>query len=343
MRKEKKYLWGLLAASIFLLSGCEAPKANAGPDQCAEINTPVHIVGSGTDTDGSIVSYLWEEGATVVARRAAFDYTSVQLGKHRLRLTVIDDTNMTGSDTMVVTVVEAGGCNLHKPITDEVAPADWYLRIVAEDPARMMKTADTQLGELNTADAVSQHTLKALSPFGGTYLDVVFRDPAGVNAGDYKVNFHQYKEGSDDSWKFTVRTNDAQAEILLSWRGLYVLTPYTDKQNRQRYREYRSISNPLLERMKLVDLTTGEEMPAIVKGKVQTYTFTMDGEKERQFEWIVSAEKLNLPSEEESGTTRRAKLLKRDAKTNRAGLLRQKALKFDLTRPPMIMEDMPEK
>ncbi len=85
-----------------------------------------------------------------------------------------------------------------------------------------------------------------------------FRDPDGVASGDYTVNFHSYEEGI---WKidgsFTVRTDDNTADILLTWRGLYVLTPYDDEEDRQRYNEYRSATNQLVKHMKLIDKSNG--------------------------------------------------------------------------------------
>lgn len=227
-----------------------------------------------------------------------------------------------------------------KPETVEKAPSNWYIRVVAEDPVRDMKTLSAQLGEVEESDAVEKHTLKALTPFGSSYLDVVFRDPAGVEAGDYKVNFHQYQEASKDSWTFTVRTDNANADILLSWRGLYVLTPYTDDQGRQRYKEYRSVTNPLIQQMKLVDVTTGQEIPAVVEGKVQTYVFNMDGETERTFQWIVETEPVNLDVQTSKTVTMQAESIKKDMKTMSVTSKVQKAETFDLSKPPMIKEDM---
>ena len=96
----------------------------------------------------------------------------------------------------------------------ETKPSNWYIRVTAEDPARGMKTNSTQLGELEVDDAVEKHTLKALKPFGGTYLDVVFKDPVGVESGEYKVNFHKYEEGMDDSWHFTVKTDKIMSMLI---------------------------------------------------------------------------------------------------------------------------------
>ena len=222
----------------------------------------------------------------------------------------------------------------------ETKPSNWYVRLVAEDPARAMKAGDTQLGALEVSDAVEKHTLKALSPFGGSYLDIVFSDPLGVDSGDYKVNFHVHEEGSEERWSFTVRTDDVNADILLTWRGLYVLTPYVDDQDRQRYKEYRSLTNPLIKNMKLIDLSNGTEIAAAVDGKVQTYSFNMDGQSEKTFEWVVQADEVTIPVQVSKLSTLQAKAIQKDVTANTASSMHKKAESFDLTKPPMIKEDV---
>ncbi len=175
----------------------------------------------------------------------------------------------------------------------ETKPNNWYVKLVVEDPKKGMVSGSARLGAVDENDAVEKHTLKATPAFGSNYLDVVFRDPAGVDAGDYKVSFHRYEEGIEDTWQFTVRTGDTDANLQLTWVGLYVLTPYTDDQGRQRYKESRSITNPLFKYMKLVDLDSGQEIVAVVNNKVQIYSFNMGGEKERTFEWIVQVDEVS--------------------------------------------------
>ena len=64
---------------------------------------------------------------------------------------------------------------LSKPLIVETKPSNWYIRLVAEDPARTLKSSSSQLGELEESDAVQAHALKALTSFSGSYLDIVFR------------------------------------------------------------------------------------------------------------------------------------------------------------------------
>ncbi len=226
-----------------------------------------------------------------------------------------------------------------KSVTVETKPLNWYIRLVAEDPARVMKTSSTQLGELNIEDDVSKHTLESLNLFDSSYLDVVFVDPSGVISGEYKTNFHNYQENAEDSWRFTIKTDDSNAKIVLAWRGLYVLDPYMDNEGRTRYHEYRSMSNPLLKQMKLIDTVNGKEIPAIVDGKTQVYTFTMDGVNERTFQWVLQTEEVNISRTLSNLMTSQAKAIQKDAAINKNKIIEKRVELFDLSKPPMIREE----
>jgi hypothetical protein len=240
---------------------------------------------------------------------------------------------LAGCDSSTQSVNEENSLTL-KSVTVETKPSNWYIRLVAEDPARAMKTGSTQLGELDTDDNVSKHTLESLSPFGGTYLDVVFVDPEGVVPGEYKTSFHKYQENSEDSWMFTVKTDDSNAMIELTWRGLYILDPYVDTENRTRYHEYRSMSNPLLKHMKLVDTANGKEIPAIVNGKAQVYAFTMEGVSERTFKWILQTEEVNITNIEDISMIAQDKVIQKDALADQNRMIENKIELFDLNKPP---------
>jgi hypothetical protein len=255
---------------------------------------------------------------------------------------------------------------LSKPVIVETKPSNWYIRLVAEDPARALKSSSSQLGELEENDAVEEHALKALNPLSGSYLDIVFVNPAGVVPGDYKSNFHVYEESVEDQWNFTVRTDDPNAEILLTWQGLYVLNPYTDDTNRKQYKEYRSVSNPLIKNMKLVDVKTGKDILISKNSQAQTYAFNMNGQNERVFalvvqtdeviisadgkiqtytvnknnkmtsNWTVEVDELTNPSEISELSTSQTKEVKKDAVVEKTKVLNKKAEPFDLSKPPIM-------
>ncbi|WP_415407800.1 PKD domain-containing protein [Sulfurovum sp. CS9] len=82
------------------------PTANAGADKAVQVNNTITITGSGTDPDGTIVSYEWKKGTTVLATTASFDYTPTVVGTDTLTLTVTDDDGEPGTDSMDVIVTE---------------------------------------------------------------------------------------------------------------------------------------------------------------------------------------------------------------------------------------------
>ncbi|MBP9104018.1 MAG: T9SS type A sorting domain-containing protein [Chitinophagaceae bacterium] len=89
----------------------QAPIANAGPDQTLILPTNTTTLnGSGTDPDGTIVSYDWSKisgPAQFVVVSPAFPQTVINnlvQGVYQFVLTVTDNQGATGRDTVVVTV-----------------------------------------------------------------------------------------------------------------------------------------------------------------------------------------------------------------------------------------------
>ena len=91
----------------------QAPNANAGPDRAVDAGSTVTLDGSGSsDSDGTIVSYLWEQttGPTVslsnpAQASASFVASQVEMTiTLTFRLTVTDDDGATASDDASVTI-----------------------------------------------------------------------------------------------------------------------------------------------------------------------------------------------------------------------------------------------
>jgi len=86
------------------------PVADAGDpntvvDTNADGNEVVGLDGSGSsDSDGTISSYVWKEGATQIATGETNSVT-LSVGEHTITLTVTDDDNDTDVDTVVHTVL----------------------------------------------------------------------------------------------------------------------------------------------------------------------------------------------------------------------------------------------
>ncbi len=95
----------------------DPPVADAGPDQTVIDNDgngieAVALDGSGSsDPDGTVVSYNWYEGGTLLGSGVSptFDFT---LGSHTVTLVVTDNDGATASDDVVITVVEAPDISL---------------------------------------------------------------------------------------------------------------------------------------------------------------------------------------------------------------------------------------
>jgi RHS repeat-associated protein len=90
------------------------PTANAGADQTVDLPNSLSITGSGTDSDGTIASYLWTQvsgpnTATLTgSNTATVTPTFLVAGTYVFRLTVTDNLSATGSDDVEVIVNNPG-------------------------------------------------------------------------------------------------------------------------------------------------------------------------------------------------------------------------------------------
>ncbi len=91
----------------------QPPVAHAGVDKSVTVNQTITLVGTGMDSDGSIVSYEWKEGAIVLANTASFDYTPDSVGEHNLTLIVTDDDGAVGSDGVTITSQSVPDTGVH--------------------------------------------------------------------------------------------------------------------------------------------------------------------------------------------------------------------------------------
>jgi len=93
-------------------AGNASPSAQAGADRTVAGGTVVSLVGSGTDSDGTIASYRWTQAAgpavTLAAATAATaSFTAPQVTANTaltFRLTVTDNQGASGSDVVIITI-----------------------------------------------------------------------------------------------------------------------------------------------------------------------------------------------------------------------------------------------
>jgi len=167
-------------------------------------------------------------------------------------------------------------------------PKNWYIKIIAIDKDRNIKTSDTKFGELDTNNT-KDYNLKIFKPFNKSDLSILINN----NNEEFKTLFYPYST-TDKSWYFTLKSSSPTSNIVLKWQGIYVLHKYIDNYNRTRYKEYRYTKNPIVYHLKLVDMKNNMEIPAIQNDRIYEYRFNMNGENSRKFQWILTEEKIDL-------------------------------------------------
>jgi len=207
-------------------------------------------------------------------------------------------------------------------------PAEsWYVRLEAEATERKLITYSAQLGVVDEADASQKYSLSHYPPMV-PYIDIRFEDPSNIVAGNYKSYFQEYTPNIEKSWIFTVRSDDPNANVVLSWRGLYVLKAEENELGEREYKEYLSLSNPILKYMQLTDEVTGKRIPIIRNKEIQSISFNMDGSTERRFRWELLNEEVNTT---DPITSKRA-----SARIVKQIVIHNEVAEFDMDRPPVI-------
>lgn len=115
----------------------QSPVADAGADQTV-LTGSVLLGGTGSyDTDGTIVSYLWEFGDSATSTGATTTHSYIATGTYPVVLTVEDNDGATSTDIVVITVVDPeptyGMCiNKINADTDDGIP-DWTVGIAVKN------------------------------------------------------------------------------------------------------------------------------------------------------------------------------------------------------------------
>jgi 5-hydroxyisourate hydrolase-like protein (transthyretin family)/predicted esterase len=214
----------------------QPPTANAGANQTITLPTnSVTLTGSGSDADGTIVSYAWTKvsgpagGMITTPSQASTTVTNLAEGSYVFRLTVTDNSGATATSDVTITVNAA---------TTPPPPPTFSLKIEAEDYSTMsgVLTETTQdvggglnVRSLDTGDwmnyqvnipAAGTYTLnfRVASHNNGSQLQV--RNVAGNNLAT--LNFS--KTGSLQTWKTLSVTASLPA-------GVQTLRIYISKSN----------------------------------------------------------------------------------------------------------------
>ena len=177
------------------------------------------------------------------------------------------------------------GCNGTNEDNSADQINEWSIKINAVDSAGKLGDTNTRIGQVYpSTDGVDRYDLKSSGkPFGGDFMKVVYLID-GIQ-GDYSTNYHSVKKEQYDSWIFVVKTNDPDRTITLSWPGIFKVTSAEDDYKRVRLNHEFKSYDPIMEKMQLRDMKTGEVISAVMDGTLQSYTFNMDGDTERMFKW----------------------------------------------------------
>lgn len=81
----------------------QTPSVDAGVNQSAFVGQSVTLSATASDSDGTIKTYQWRQGATLLATTPSFSYTVTSEGDLSISVMVTDDGGATARDTLVVT------------------------------------------------------------------------------------------------------------------------------------------------------------------------------------------------------------------------------------------------
>jgi hypothetical protein len=163
------------------------PYVDAGQDMTVEATSPdgaeVTLYGNATDDVDMDLDFVWSEGDTVLGNEANLT-TTLTLGAHTLTLNATDDSGNTGTDTVIVDIVDTTPPDVEAgpdmtveagyPATIHGSATD----LVDIDLDYIWKEGDTVLGteaDLNYTFTLGTHvlTLSATDDSGNTGTDTV--------------------------------------------------------------------------------------------------------------------------------------------------------------------------
>ena len=221
-------------ALLLLLLGCDGggsggggnvpPTANAGADQTIEEESIVNLVGSGSDSDGTIVSYGWRQTAGFAVTlndtsTAATAFTAPSVSEQILlafRLTVTDNDGMNASDEVTVTVNPLNA----PPIAD--AGTDQFVTVQTPTVVTLDGSGTDSDGSITSYNWVQTPSGTAVTLTGAdtatpsftapevterlTFRLTVIDNEGAADSDDTNVSVAQvlfsddFEDGNDDGW-----------------------------------------------------------------------------------------------------------------------------------------------
>ena len=166
------------------------PTATAGEDTTVQVNKSVTLMGSGSDIDGSIVTYLWEQGSVILGTEPTLEYRPTVIGTDILNLTVTDNDGATATDSIYIEVTKAPAIPNQLPTAnageDRQGEVNQFITITGSGVdsdgsivSYLWKKDDTTIGttaELNyrpTLEGIYLLTLRVTDDDGATDTDTI--------------------------------------------------------------------------------------------------------------------------------------------------------------------------
>jgi hypothetical protein len=138
-----------------------SPVANAGTDRAGQEGGAVEFDGSGsTDSDGTIGNYLWSFGDGSTSTEVSVSHVFVDDGNYSVTLTVTDDSDSQGSDTLQVVVENlAPVAQANGPYSGVIGGPIQFTGGVVDPGSNDTHTFEWQFGDGDmTAGSVTTHT-----------------------------------------------------------------------------------------------------------------------------------------------------------------------------------------
>ena len=207
----------------------QAPVANAGADQVltdSDDNGSELVTldaSASSDTDGTIVSYVWTEGGSQIATGVSPE-VSFTVGTHTVILMVTDDNGASSTDEVVI-VIDAGGCN-GLPIAGIIEAEDYTAQSGINTESTSDAGSGLNVGWINNGDYTEYEVCVAES---GIY-NVDIRVAAAQNGGTINILENGTQVGSVavsvtggwQSWKTvstTVNLSQGAQTLRLAYSG----------------------------------------------------------------------------------------------------------------------------
>lgn len=194
-----------------------------------------------------------------------------------------EETGTTTQSNDVVVVGESGTSDEETETTtqsnDVVVQKGWYVKLTVESDT--LKDESTVFGYLEGAsDNKDKYDSESLGTSG--LCTTIYHEDFG-DTKNYRSDYRTYKEVGEksDTWMIKVNSNDANADITLSWNGI----TYVTKKSKSGFIEELQTESPELSLMRLVDVKTGDVFSADESD--MQIIFNMEGQRVRTFEWIL--------------------------------------------------------